>query len=279
MISNLKESVVFTESHDLVNGRWYSNSPPNEADKIYFPSVTTVLNVVGKGEGFSRWLGNSISYDHAMDYAGKAASVGSIVHNYAMDLLNGLVINTKDGTTDPDTGDHVKVGFKVNHRLEGFVAFIEDYNPTVIANEMSLYNSIKHEDEYLYPWAGRVDQVYKMVLKEGQEPKTCLVDIKTGGEYKTQGLQQTAYKLLWDSMYPEDPIDEIFCLFLPEKWRKVPYKLKKQKFDPEVWLSVYDLWLWANDNPKPKFKQKEATEFKLKFDDDFELIKEQEIDE
>lgn len=279
MLSDLKESVVFTESHDLINGRWYSNTPNNEKDKVYFPSVTTVLNVVGKGDGFSRWLGNSLSYDHAMDYANKAATVGSIVHNYAMDLLNGIAVDTKDGTTDPDTGEMVNVGFKVNHRLEGFIAFIEDYNPTVIANEMSLYNNVEYKGEHLFPWAGRIDQVYKMVLKEGEEPKTCIVDIKTGGEYKTQDLQLTAYKLLWDSMYPEDPIQEIFCLFLPEKWRKVPYKLKKKKFSPEVWFAVHDLWLWYNDNPKPKFRQKEVTKFSIKFDNDLEHLKEIEIDE
>ena len=70
-----------------INGRWYFPKDKKDHLTFYFPSVTTILGVVDKGEGFHRWLGNSLSYDHAMDYGNAAAQVGSITHAYIMELL------------------------------------------------------------------------------------------------------------------------------------------------------------------------------------------------
>ena len=267
MAKNKKESKKFpivsiipTETIDSSNGRWYTQRKyKKESDKVYFPSVTTILNVLYKGEGFDRWLGNSLSYQHAMDYASEAAMVGTIVHGYCMRLLWGEPINTKDGFYDNHTDKTHDVDNRVNKRLVGFTKFIEDYDPVVVANEISLFNNQKYDKEYLFPYAGQADQVYYI------DGKYILSDIKTGAEYPNHGLQLTAYKLIWDSLYPEYKIDEMWGLYLSNTWKTNPYKIKKYDFEPEIWITIYDLWLWGRSKKDmvPKLKKEIPTEFQL----------------
>ena len=243
-----------------INGRWYYRKDKEKDLTFYFPSVTTILGVIDKGEGFHRWLGNSLSYDHAMDYGNAAAQVGSITHAYIMQLLWGEKIDTKEDFIDMygDISEPIKVGNNVNKRLMGFIEFIKDYKPEVIANEMSLYNCKKNKTEFIYPWAGQVDQVYKI------DGKNWMVDVKTGKEYKTHELQLTAYKLLWDSLYPEETINEIAALYISDGWRKKPtYKLKKYSFQPEMWLDTLDMWNYINNFPGPNFSKEFQTVFEI----------------
>ena len=245
---------------DSLHRRWYYKETKKDDLSFYFPSVTTILSAVDKGEGFHRWLGNSLSYDHAMEYGGKAAQTGSIVHAYIMQLLWGNKIDTKIDFVDEygESSKPVPVGNAVNKRLMGFIEFIKEYQPEPIANEISLYNPMVRKKQFVYPWAGQVDQVYKI------DGKNWMFDVKTGKEYDIHGLQLTAYKLLWDSLFPEEPIQELAALYLPDGWRKKPtFKVKKYSFDPEMWLNVLDLWTWINKNPKPKFKAEFQTEFQI----------------
>ena len=245
---------------DLINGRWYFKKSKEKDLTFYFPSVTTILNVIDKGEGFHRWLGNSLSYDHAMDYGNSAAQTGSIVHAYVMQLLWGEKVDTKEDFFDMYSlsPEPIKVGNSVNKRLMGFIEFIKEYKPDILANEMSLYNSKRSKKSFVYPWAGQVDQVYKI------DGKNWMIDVKTGKEYKTHELQLTAYKLLWDSLYPEEPIEIMAALYLSDGWRKKPtYKVKKYSFNPEMWLNVLDLWNWNNNFPGPNFSKEFPTEFQI----------------
>ena len=251
---------IWCKSHDSTTGRWYSEDVPDP--KIYFPSVTTVLSVISKGKGYDQWLGNSPSYEFAMDYGMKAAHVGSIVHWYIMRLLQGHEIDTTVPFQDEDTGEETTLDYKVNKRLTGFVDFYNDHKPKVLGNEASLFNDFKHEKEYLFPWAGQVDQVYEI------DGKIIMCDNKTGKDYVTHGLQLTAYKLLWDSMFPDKPIEELWGLYLSDSWIKKTYRIKKYKFEPEMWLNALDSWLWQHGGsreklPQPKFKKPEVTKFKL----------------
>ena len=254
-------SKIPTETLDLSNGRWYTQrNYKREADRAYFPSVTTILNVISKGDGFDRWLGNSLSYQHAMDYANEAAMVGTIVHGYCMRLLWGDSINTKDGFYDNHTDKTYDVDNRVNKRLMGFIKFIEEYDPVVVANELSLFNNVKSNKEYVFPYAGQVDQVYYI------DGKYIMCDIKTGNEYNTHALQLSAYKLIWDSLYPDFKIDELWGLYLSNTWKTKPYKIKKYDFDPETWIATLDLWEWSRPKKdmKPKFRKEIQTEFEIK---------------
>lgn len=255
------ETPFKTDTLDLSNGRFYTqrNVEPGSPDKVYMPSVTTILKVIYKGEGFDRWLGNASSYKDAMEYADQAATIGSIVHALCMRLLWGEVIDTKDGFFDEYTETDHKLDDRVNKRLIGFCKFVEDHQLEVVANEMSLFNPRKHEGEVLYPYAGQVDQVYKI------DGKFIMCDIKTGAEYSTHGLQLTAYKLIWDSLFPQYKIDEMWGLYLSDSWIKKPYKIKKYNFQPEDWLNAVDLWRWSRGakNLEPRFRKELETRFEL----------------
>ena len=260
----VKNTEFFCKNYDTSAGRWYAKDEEGIEPKIFFPSVTTVLSVLGKGKGFEMWLGNSQSYEHAMEYGMTAAKYGSIVHWYIMRLLQGYKVDTGDDFVDEDTDEKTKNNKKVNKRLEGFVRFYEDHkNPPVIANEISLFNDILHKKEYLFPWAGQADQVYQI------DGKIIMCDNKTGKSYDSHGLQLTAYKLLWDSLFPDMMIDELWGLYLSDSWIRKPYTIKKYKFEPEMWLSVLEMWFWRNKGskykiPQPSFPKPETTTFKLK---------------
>ncbi len=250
------------KSVDASSGRWYGKDLKDEDPDIYFPSVTTILSILSKGKGYDLWLGNSPSYEHAMEYGKQAAHVGSIVHWYIMKLLQGSEIDTKDGFLDEDTNEITKLDYKVNKRLIGFTDFFNDHKPKVLANEVSLFNDEIYDKEYLFPWAGQADQVYEI------DGKIIMCDNKTGKSYHTHGLQLSAYKLLWDSLFPEMPIDEMWGLYLSDSWIKKSYTVKKYKFEPEMWLNCLDSWLWQHGGsrkklPQPKFKKPETTVFKL----------------
>ena len=58
-----------------------------------------------------------------------------------------------------------------------------------------------------------------------------MCDNKTGKPYHTHGLQLSAYKLLWDSLFPDMPIDEMWGLYLSDSWIKKSYTIKKYKFE------------------------------------------------
>ena len=255
----VKNTEFFCKNYDTPNGRWYAKDEGEKPD-IFFPSVTTVLSVLDKGKGDDLWLGNSPSYDSAMDYAMAAAKTGSIVHWYIMKLLQGAEIDTTNDFVDEDTEERTRNNRKVNKRLEGFVRFYEDHNnPAVIANEISLFNPRLYRKQPLYPYAGQADQVYKI------DDKYILCDIKTGADYPSHGLQLTAYKLIWDSLYPDHKIDEMWGLYLSDSWIKKPYRIKKYDFQPEDWLTTVDLWQWYKGpkNIKPKFKKEYDTVFEL----------------
>jgi len=261
--SALVQSKIECSSMDLPNGRWYYGVNQTEETRAYFPSVTSILNIVSKGEGFDRWLGNALSYDDAMAYAMKKANTGSIVHAICMFLIWGQDINLADGWIDDITGRKHVLGNEVAKRLMGFQCWLYEFEPTPVAWEISLYNPRKYRNKHLYPFSGQADGVV-----EAKDGSLWLIDIKTGNEYKTHQLQLSAYKVLWDSLYGEEhgKIDHVACLYLKDTWRKKPtYTLKEFDFVPNLWFNALELWGWANatksSEPKPSFRKEYQTIF------------------
>ena len=218
-------------------GRAYYERGVEESKRTYIYSSTTILsNTLTKGIGFSMWLGNSISYEHAMEYANKRAFIGTMTHAMIMYLIWGETVDTNTGFYNEDTGEIEKVPNEVKLRLQGFIEFYKDFLPKPISTEISLYTDLKDEEgELKFPWAGTADQILRM-----PDGKLWLVDIKTGKEYhKDHQLQLTSYKLLWDHIHGDDhgEIDKLACLYLNSRGK---YKLKEYKFVPYNWYNVYE---------------------------------------
>jgi len=272
----LLQSPIPVERHDLSNGRWYSPLESyweehfKDAPMIYKRSSTTFENVLDKGIGFHTWLGNSPTYEAAMEYANKRAAIGTIVHDYCERLLLGTKIDFEQQPKwyNKDTDELVPVTREMIKYIMSFMQFCEDSQVngefTTEATEICMFDlAADSEGNQLHPWAGTADWVVRLVNKKGEEER-WIVDWKTGKPYNTHQLQLTSYKILWESLFPEHPIDGIACLYLKSGWRKAPnYTFKKYKPDAATWKKVVEVSDWANNSPAPSFPPDLPTTFSL----------------
>ena len=251
---------------DTPKGRTYYQRDVKEEDRTYIYSSTTILsNTLTKGIGFDMWLGNSLSHQHAMDYANRRAFLGTMTHAMIMYLLWGETVDTDTGFYNEDTGEIENVPSEVKLRLQGFIDFYKTMIPKPIATEISLYTDERDEDgELIFPFSGTADQILKM-----PDDKIWLVDIKTGKEYpKDHELQLTSYKMLWDHIHGKEhgEIDHLACLYLNSKGK---YKLKEYKFVPYNWYNVYENFEYMirdgrGSMPKIQEKPELPTKYTLK---------------
>ena len=225
--------------------RWYSVASTGQ----WVPSVTSILSAAGKGEFFHKWLANQGSWDNACKVRDEAAKRGTIVHEISEDLLNGEEII-------------LDAGPEIVKRVMCLEQWYNDYQPEIIMQEIMLaFPGVR--------FAGRFDILARI------DGKNVLIDIKTGGHYKTHDLQATMYKILWDTIVEnqgggnEFMIDEMYGLYLNDKWKKKPNpQFKQLKFLPNVVEGCVDLWYWLNsdyrgNNPRPKESMKLPDSFKL----------------
>ena len=231
------DSKIPTKSMDFKGNRYYYNKSEKDAKKRdYLMSVTTWIGALSKGVGFDMWLGNAKSYSDAMKYANERAMVGNMVHAMCMWLIWGKEVDTSYGFYDETTARVKAVPDEAKRRLIAFIDFVNEYKPTPIATELSLYNNAKDKDgNILFPYAGTADQI---MMINGE---TWMIDIKTGKEWaKDQQLQLTAYKMLYDELYSDitGPIDKLACLYLTKAGK---YKLKAFKFVPEAWDDLIEI--------------------------------------
>lgn len=268
---DLIQTPIPVERHDLSNGRWYTPIDSyweehfgEDTPKIYKRSSTTFDGVIDKGMGFARWLGNSSSYDAAMDYANERATKGTIVHDYCERLLLGTEIDLSHPWHDKETDRLIPIDDEIIKYVMSFVQFTQGIEYTTEALEICMFDlAADNEGNQLHPWAGTADWVTRIVNKKGEEER-WLIDFKTGNAYNTHQLQLTSYKMLWDALFPELPIDGIGCLYLKSGWRKEPnFTFKKYNPVPELWNKVVELSDWANNYPVPRFRQELPTVFQI----------------
>ena len=233
---------------DTPHGRAYYDRDAEDEDRTYFYGVTSILDTLSKGMGFNMWLGNSLSYEHAMEYGLSKADIGTAVHQLTMYLQWGHKVDCETGFYNARLNkiDEITPGMK--KMLQAYIDFYNDYRPTQIATEISLYNPELFDNEFgqgpKFPFAGTADSICAMLpTKEGEQPRLALIDLKTGKQYKSHQLQLTAYKLLFDGLYGEEygEIDDIYGLYVTPRGK---YTLKKYKFVPEVWYNLLEIFFW-----------------------------------
>ena len=124
-------------------------------------------------------------------------------------------------------------GFSYPERIakcvEQIWAWVQDYNPGVLAVETPLYSE-------RYMIAGTLDIMCRI------NGRLCLVDAKTG-EGKLTGPQTSAYEVLWrEDTGCKEPIDR-YLLRLPRDGS--PYKFKKLT-NPQDWPAFKARLFWNN---------------------------------
>ena len=233
---------------DTSIGRTYYN--PDDEDRRYIYSSTTILNVLSKGYGFNSWLKlNGSDCDRLMN---EAAIKGTIIHVCCSVIAGGDELRTD--TKLYDKGSTYEITEAIYHNILAFKKFYNDHRPVIKAIELSLYSRD-------IPFAGTADYILVMPDKKG-DPKLCIVDIKSGKEYpKSHELQLVSYKILFDAIYGEEfgTIDDMYCLYLKDNGN---YKLKKYKFNEQEWYSAVHMFHYMNSNAygkMPKIKD----EFKM----------------
>lgn len=240
MIEELKKQLKTIDrvSIHTSDARWYK-----VGNGRWKPSITTVLGLVlNKGIAFETWLGNQPSYKIACQERDEAAARGTDVHKACEDLLNGETI---DGTDS-------KWGDEFNKRLMSFELWVKNVKPKVVALEYSMYSPN-------IPFSGTCD-IIADIPKKG----LSIIDIKTGQPNESHILQLTGYKMLWDELFPEYPINHLYGLYLKGNWiSKIEPQFKEYKFEPKVLGTVIDLWKWMDKGKGPKGTRPIKTNFQL----------------
>lgn len=217
-----------------INGNRYYKY--NDQLKI---SVTRMMNVLSKGIGFRKWLGNSESYKKAMQYANMKGDKGEKVHDdIATELKGGkVIINDMESWR--------------KKRIQSFRKFMDKYNPTIIGVEETLAKKD-------LPYAGTTDSIFKI------NDKNIIVDWKTGNCYKTHELQISAYKYL-SNLH----IDELWLQRLTN-WKTsnvyLPEPKRIKPVDKDLLNSIYDIWKYKNDGKrllKTAYKKLENNEYEI----------------
>ena len=238
---------LYKESLDIrrheSGDRWYA--PVGSYD--WKPSVTTIIGgTLNKGKGFEQWLGNHPSYKIACEERDKAADRGTLVHDLAEKYMHGESVEAQDE--------------EICKHLMSFEKFWRDNEIQMIDTELFMW----HKD---VPWAGTCDIIAKM------NGKYAIIDIKTGGYYKSHEIQLNMYAELLSKITGEE-IGILAGLYTKGKWIREPnYQLKKFKFNLDIAMSVDSVWRFLNGgNPKPKIKAKLKTTFQIGGKDEYEFL-------
>jgi hypothetical protein len=229
---------IHEHSIEFLDSRFYPVETENGT--IYYPSVTTVLDLYPKGAAFAQWLkdvGNSAGL-----IADRAAESGSKVHDGIERLIKGEEIEWDDKEYSLDEWNG----------LLRFKDFYERFNPKVISCESMVYS---HEKKY----AGMCDLVCEF---NGQR---WLLDNKFSNNiWVTYHMQVAAYKSAWEEIHPNLPIDSCGILWLKAQTRTegrkgsiqgVGWKIEvTDNVDRmyEMFLKTLDIYYFENPDPKPK---------------------------
>jgi hypothetical protein len=265
---NFIDPIIPIKREDLANGRWYR--PTDEwweengdtEDIPMFQSVTTIDQVIEKGYGFHKALGDATSYKDWMEYVNECADKGTFLHEQYRLAIYGIPLDLTVPAYCESKEAMIEWKEETKKHLLSFKAFWKEYTPEVLACEIPLLNIDKdNKGNYRFPFAGTADLICNIINPKTNKSERWLIDFKTGNQYKQHQLQLTAYKMLWNSMFPQLPIKRIACLHTKSTWRNIDkptYTLKEYKYVPYLFRKVFQAHQWLNSDargnpPKPKW--------------------------
>ena len=237
-------------------------------NRQHIPSVTTIQNILSKGIGFEKWLGSYGSYEEAMEYANTAATEGTQIHLCLEQLTMGVDMDFTQPFFDVDKQETREWTTPMIKFMESGNQFFLDHMIQIEGNEVPLFDSRKD-------YTGTLDMVARIKVEEGLSPSQAkctdlkegmsgriLLDIKTlrnsstlSNKFENHKYQVTAYKNLWEGLFPDHPIDFMGVLYVMNSWRGAPkYKLKLVEEDlTQEWDAMVKLWYGKNGAIKPVY--------------------------
>jgi len=237
-------------------------------NRQHIPSVTTIQNILSKGIGFEKWLGSYGSYEEAMEYANTAATEGTQIHLCLEQLTMGVDIDFSQPFFDVDKQETREWTNPMIKFMESGNQFFLDHMIQIEGNEVPLFDSRKD-------YTGTADMIARIKVEEGLSPSQAkctdlkegmsgriMLDIKTlrnsstlSNKFENHKYQVTAYKNLWEGLFPDHPIDFMGVLYVMNSWRGAPkYKLKLVEEDlTQEWDAMVKLWYGKNGAIKPVY--------------------------
>lgn len=237
-------------------------------NRQHIPSVTTIQNIMSKGIGFEKWLGSYGSYEEAMEYANTAATEGTQIHLCLEQLTMGVDMDFTQPYFDVDKQETREWTDPMIKFMESGNQFFLDHMIQIEGNEVPLFDPRKD-------YTGTLDMVARIKVEEGLSPSQArctdlkegmsgriLLDIKTlrnsstlSNKFENHKYQVTAYKNLWEGLFPDHPIDFMGVLYVMNSWRGAPkYKLKLVEEDlTQEWDAMVKLWYGKNGAIKPVY--------------------------
>ena len=223
----------------FLDDRFYAIDVDGEI--IYYPSVTSVLNLYPKGIAFDQWqrdVGNSASL-----IAERAAVSGKKVHDGVERLISGEEI-----TWDDNVYNLIEWQGILKYK-----EFNERFSPSVIAVETVVCS---HEHRY----AGQTDIICEI------DGERWLLDTKfTNAIHETNFFQLAAYRMGWEEAHPDLPIHKMGILWLKAQtrtdgkpgtmqgkgWQVVLPKESHERLF-EMFKKTLDIYYYETPNPAPK---------------------------
>lgn len=197
------------------------------------PSVTTILDIISKGQGFDEWLKRN--GEESDTIAQEAADFGTGIHAILEQIGKGVDIDT------------TKLPPKQRRCIEAFKLWKDENVAEFICTERVVFDG---GGEY----AGTLDAVVRM--KDG---RLVALDYKTSSRlYDTYKLQLAAYIRAYELTQPYCTINEgILMRFEKNDEKEIDMQVKKMDSD-EISYSIrkfgsaMDLWYWRNSPPAKK---------------------------
>lgn len=268
---------------DYLKGHFKTQEWTKE-NRQHLPSVTTIQQIKSKGIGFDKWLSSYSSYEDAMAYANKAAQEGTQIHICGEQLAMGVDMDFDQPYFDVETQEVRPWTNPMIKFMESFQQFYLDHTLMIEGSEVPLFDSRQN-------FTGTLDMVGKIKLddsisdhqkenrkkcselKEGESGR-MLIDVKTlrnsstlASKFANHKYQVTAYKMLWNGLFPEHPIEYMGVLYIMNSWRGAPkYKLKIVKENlEEEWKMWTHLWHKENGVIKPVYRKPRSRTIKSCF--------------
>ena len=222
------EPQVKREFVEAQGQHWY---PSPTLPDIFYPSVTTILSVFPKGEGFNKYLANSQSYETSQAILKAAGQRGTNVHKGTEFLEQGATLLRENYTLEEW------------EMLEDFVNWHHAYNPEL---EVMEYGVVSDE----YKTGGTIDRVYTI------DGLRTLFDIKTSTAiHDNYWVQVAEYALMYEDKTTHR-IDQTAILRLGSK-HKCGYEflvrdIEEWHKDATLFPVCHTLWNHINPNAAPK---------------------------
>ncbi len=236
---------------DVLDSRFYFHA---DNPKIFYPSVTTVLEAYPKGWALTEWH-KALGFN-ADIILQRAALKGSNVHDGCYKYVKGELLVF---------GEMIDNKFMANYTFDEwemickFVEFWNEFNPELIAAEVTILSDT-------FKLGGTIDLVFRLMNKEGQF-ENWILDTKSGNSiYPSHELQIAAYATMWNEKNPDYFISRAGVLHLDALTRGADKKGEKiqgkgwqvKEFDRhyaeafKTFKHLRAIWDEQNPNYEPK---------------------------